>query len=44
MELTPTDMKHLVTIANSHLSEFGVVGFEYGYTIANPNVLVMWEA
>jgi 2-oxoglutarate dehydrogenase E1 component len=31
-------------IYNSLLSEFGVLGFEYGYAMANPNVLVLWEA
>jgi 2-oxoglutarate dehydrogenase E1 component len=31
-------------IYNSLLSEFGVLGFEFGYTMANPNVLVIWEA
>lgn len=31
-------------IFNSSLSEYAVLGFEFGYTIANPNVLVLWEA
>jgi 2-oxoglutarate dehydrogenase E1 component len=31
-------------IYNSLLSEFAVVGFEYGYAMANPNALVLWEA
>ena len=31
-------------IYNSLLSEFGVLGFEFGYTMANPNALVIWEA
>ena len=31
-------------IYNSLLSEYGVLGFEYGYAIANPNALVLWEA
>jgi len=31
-------------IYNSFLSEYGVMGFEYGYAMANPNALVIWEA
>lgn len=31
-------------IYNSLLSEFGVLGFEYGYTLATPEALVLWEA
>lgn len=32
------------SIYNSLLSEYGVLGFEYGYAMANPNALVVWEA
>lgn len=31
-------------VYNSLLSEYGVLGFEYGYAMANPHALVLWEA
>jgi 2-oxoglutarate dehydrogenase E1 component len=31
-------------VLNSPLSEYGVLGFEYGYSSAEPNSLVVWEA
>ncbi|OYV26054.1 MAG: 2-oxoglutarate dehydrogenase E1 component [Acidocella sp. 20-63-7] len=33
-----------IEIFNSLLSEVGVLGFEYGYALADPGVLVLWEA
>lgn len=32
------------TVCNSSLSEYGVLGFELGFSMTNPNALVMWEA
>ncbi|OBI50883.1 alpha-ketoglutarate decarboxylase [Mycobacterium kyorinense] len=39
---SPTGGKFLVY--DSPLSEFAAVGFEYGYTVGNPDAVVLWEA
>ncbi|WP_375580355.1 2-oxoglutarate dehydrogenase E1 component [Marivirga tractuosa] len=38
------NQKQNFKIYNSLLSEFGVLGFEYGYAMATPSALVIWEA
>ncbi len=32
------------TVCNSLLAEYGVLGFEYGYSLVRPETLVLWEA
>jgi len=45
-----TPLNHIATsqahyeVINSMLSEVAVLGFEYGYTLAEPNALTLWEA
>nr|GLL45273.1 2-oxoglutarate dehydrogenase, mitochondrial-like isoform X1 [Ipomoea trifida] len=36
--------EEMFTVSNSSLSEFGVLGFELGYSMENPNSLILWEA
>ncbi|WP_237166788.1 multifunctional oxoglutarate decarboxylase/oxoglutarate dehydrogenase thiamine pyrophosphate-binding subunit/dihydrolipoyllysine-residue succinyltransferase subunit [Mycolicibacterium hippocampi] len=53
-EFTPLDLLTVDTDGNptggrfmvydSALSEFAAVGFEYGYSVGNPDALVLWEA
>ncbi len=38
------DAKAPLELHNSPLSEYGAMGFEYGYSVAAPETLVLWEA
>ncbi|MDQ4103634.1 MAG: multifunctional oxoglutarate decarboxylase/oxoglutarate dehydrogenase thiamine pyrophosphate-binding subunit/dihydrolipoyllysine-residue succinyltransferase subunit [Actinomycetota bacterium] len=42
MNLSPGQAKFMAY--DSALSEFAALGFEYGYSVANPDALVLWEA
>jgi len=39
-----SDQQEKFRIYNSLLSEYGALGFEFGYSMANPSALVLWEA
>lgn len=39
-----SDTQALFEVFNSPLSEYGVLGFEYGYSCLTPNSLTIWEA
>lgn len=43
-EMSRPDTQAGFTCRNSILSEFALLGFEHGYSLENPNALVIWEA
>ena len=38
------ESRHTSRVFDSSLSEFGVLGFDYGYSVADPQTLTLWEA
>ncbi len=43
-EINEPDAEVSFSVYDSLLSEYGVLGFEYGYSVADPGALVVWEA
>jgi 2-oxoglutarate decarboxylase len=43
-ETNEPDAEVSFSVYDSLLSEYGVLGFEYGYSVADPGALVLWEA
>jgi 2-oxoglutarate dehydrogenase E1 component len=43
-ETNEPDARVSFAVYDSLLSEYGVLGFEYGYSVADPGALVVWEA
>jgi 2-oxoglutarate decarboxylase len=43
-EVNEPDAEVSFSVYDSLLSEYAVLGFEYGYTVADPGALVVWEA
>lgn len=44
LPLNQVSATHKINIYNSLLSEYGVLGFDYGYAMARPDMLTVWEA